>query len=81
MPSDLVGAVVQALEQQQSAASGSETPPVVQIVEPSAAASMVVDDFPQSEIPVTTASSRRDMLQQLCGLLKRSMISRQLRGS
>jgi hypothetical protein len=34
MPSDLVGAVVQALEQQQSAAFGSETPPVVQIVEP-----------------------------------------------
>ena len=33
MPSDLVGAVVQALEQQQSAAFGSETPPVVQIVE------------------------------------------------
>jgi len=34
MPSDLVGAVVQALEQQQRAAFGSEIPPVVQIVEP-----------------------------------------------
>jgi len=34
MPSDLVGAVVQALEQQQRPASGSEIPPVVQIVEP-----------------------------------------------
>ena len=34
MPSDLVGAVVQALEQQQSATSGSEIPPVVQIVGP-----------------------------------------------
>src|SRR5215471_18184363 len=33
MPSDLVGAVVQALEQQQRAAFG-EIPPVVQIVEP-----------------------------------------------
>jgi hypothetical protein len=33
MPSDLVGAVVQALEQQQRAAFGSEIPPVVQIVE------------------------------------------------
>jgi hypothetical protein len=34
MPSDLVGAVVQALEQQQRAGFGSEIPPVVQIVEP-----------------------------------------------
>jgi hypothetical protein len=34
MPSDLVGAVVQALEQQQSVAFGSETPPVAQIFEP-----------------------------------------------
>jgi hypothetical protein len=34
MPSDLVGAVVRALEQQQRAAFGSEIPPVVQIVEP-----------------------------------------------
>ena len=34
MPSDLVGAVVQALEQQQSAAFGSEMPPVVQTFGP-----------------------------------------------
>ena len=34
MPSDLVGAVVQALEQQRRPASGSAIPPVVQIVEP-----------------------------------------------
>jgi len=34
MASDLVGAVVQALEQQQRAAFGSEIPPVVQKVEP-----------------------------------------------
>jgi hypothetical protein len=34
MPSDLVGAVVQAIEQQQSAAFGSEIPPVVQTIEP-----------------------------------------------
>jgi hypothetical protein len=34
MPSDLVGAVVQALEQQQRAPFGSEIPPVVPIVEP-----------------------------------------------
>ena len=34
MLSDLVGTVVQALEQQQRPASGSEIPPVVQIVEP-----------------------------------------------
>jgi hypothetical protein len=34
MPSDLVGAVVQALEQQQRPTSGTEIPPVVQIVEP-----------------------------------------------
>jgi hypothetical protein len=34
MPSDLVGAVVQALEQQQRAAFGSEITPVVQKVEP-----------------------------------------------
>ena len=34
MPSDLVGAVVQALEQQRRPASGSAIPPVVQIVGP-----------------------------------------------
>jgi hypothetical protein len=34
MPSDLVGAVVQALEQQQSAASGSEIPPLCRQVKP-----------------------------------------------
>jgi hypothetical protein len=34
MASDLVGAVVQALEQQRRPASGSAIPPVVQIVEP-----------------------------------------------
>jgi hypothetical protein len=34
MPSDLAGAVVQALEQQQNPASGSKTPPVVRIVQP-----------------------------------------------
>jgi hypothetical protein len=33
MPSDLLGAVIQLLEQQQSAAFGSEIPPVVQIFE------------------------------------------------
>jgi hypothetical protein len=33
MPSDLIGAVIQHLEQQQSAAFGSEIPPVVQIFE------------------------------------------------
>ena len=33
MPSDLVGAVVPAREQQRSAASGGEIPPVVQIIE------------------------------------------------
>jgi hypothetical protein len=34
MPSDLVAPVVQALEQQQSSAFGSEIPPVVQTTEP-----------------------------------------------
>jgi len=34
MPSDSVGALVQALEQQQSVAFGSEIPPVVQTSEP-----------------------------------------------
>jgi hypothetical protein len=34
MPSDLIGAVIQLLEQQPSAAFGSEIPPVVQTVEP-----------------------------------------------
>jgi hypothetical protein len=34
MPSDLVGAVVQLLEQQRSAALGSEIPPVVQTIRP-----------------------------------------------
>ena len=71
MPSDLVGAVVQALEQQQSAASGSETPPVVQIVDPTRGSL-------DGGIPAIGDPGHDS---QFCGLLKQSMISRQLRGS
>ena len=57
MPSDLVGAVVQALEQQQSAAFSSEIPPVVQIVEPTRGSLEIGDPGHDSLIKARYAST------------------------